>query len=115
MNYLNDVFGEFLLFDKYVKDVVLKIKFCLGDVLFIFAFWFYYVYVSGDGAFVVVNVFFCMFELSVYNLSDIYGNKDLVVGKEVCDFVLCVGSVLDELFESFCSFYVRRVVKVLVN
>jgi tRNA wybutosine-synthesizing protein 5 len=64
---------------------------------------------------VAVNVFFRTFEPSAYNPSDIYGNKDLVAGKEACDLASRAGSALDELPEPFRSFYARRAVKALAN
>jgi hypothetical protein len=115
VNYPNNAPGEFPLFDKYAKDAALKIKLRPGDALFIPAFWFHHVYASGDGASVAVNVFFRTFEPSAYNPSDIYGNKDLVAGKEACDLASRAGSALDELPEPFRSFYARRAVKALAN
>ena len=108
--------ARFPLFYERASPTRMEITLDAGDALYIPAFWFHHVYAESAGeASVAVNVFWRDLTNDEYDAKDIYGNKDIVSGKEACELALRAGDAIKELPEPYKSFYARRAIRALAN
>jgi tRNA wybutosine-synthesizing protein 5 len=109
--------AKFPLFYERASRTRMEITLDAGDALYIPAFWFHHVYAESAGteASVAVNVFWRDLANDEYDAKDIYGNKDIVSGKEACELALRAGDAIKELPEPYKSFYARRAIRALAN
>ena len=108
--------ARFPMFYERASRMRMEITLDAGDALYIPAFWFHHVYAESAGeASVAVNVFWRDLTNDEYDAKDIYGNKDIVSGKEACELALRAGDAMKELPEPYKSFYARRAIRALAN